>query len=92
MRPRALVRPAHTLKGDSLQFGADRLGLLAELIEKAARRAVEARNFPDGLDEPVTRLRSLFAETIAVLGEQNRPAPSPMRRAIGFGRKVVAAR
>jgi HPt (histidine-containing phosphotransfer) domain-containing protein len=37
----ALVMPAHTLKGEALQFGADSLGDLAEEIEFAARHYVE---------------------------------------------------
>jgi HPt (histidine-containing phosphotransfer) domain-containing protein len=87
----ALVRPAHTLKGDSLQFGAERLGLLAEMIEKTARCAVEARDFPRGIDEQVDRLRPLFAQTVRLL-RQEMNAAAPARRAMGFGRRMVAAR
>ncbi len=35
-----LVMPAHTLKGEAWQFGANRLALLAEEIEVAARHYV----------------------------------------------------
>ena len=43
----ALVTPAHTLKGESRQFGAYRLSVLAEKIEMVARRCVESREGPD---------------------------------------------
>ena len=43
----ALVIPAHTLKSEARQFGAEPLGELAEEIEVAARRAIESRLFPD---------------------------------------------
>jgi histidine phosphotransfer protein HptB len=87
----ALVRPAHTLKGESLQFGADALGFAAEHIEKAARAAVEARSFPAGISESVGRLRGLFEEALAALQREAAPviAPVPLRRpAGGFGRKA----
>jgi hypothetical protein len=42
----ALVIPAHTLKSEARQFGADPLGELAEEIEFAARRGIEGRIFP----------------------------------------------
>jgi HPt (histidine-containing phosphotransfer) domain-containing protein len=86
----ALVRPAHTLKGDSLQFGAERLGLAAEVIEKAARYAVEARDFPADIQAQIDRLRPLFAQSVFRIRQEIAP-PSTVRRAIGFGRKVVAA-
>ena len=35
----ALVLPAHTVKSEARQFGAEQLGTLAEEIEFAARRA-----------------------------------------------------
>ena len=84
----ALVRPAHTLKGESLQFGAEPLALAAERIEKAARRAVEARGFPDAVLPDVVALRELFASTLAAFDEVA-PAPVPVRRSFGFGRKVA---
>ncbi len=42
----AMVRPAHTLKGDSLQFGGESLGRLAEHIEHTARNCVEIQKSP----------------------------------------------
>ena len=86
----ALVRPAHTLKGESLQFGAEALGLAAEHIEKAARDGVEAHIFPADVTEIATRLRPLFEQALAALQLAAAPtvAPGPLRRAAGFGRKV----
>src|SRR5687768_15258880 len=55
-----LVIPAHTLKTEARQFGAEPLGALAETIEFAARRAIEARLFPDDLVPAVARLRPLY--------------------------------
>ena len=60
----ALVRPAHTLKGEALQFGAEPLGLLAEKIEHGARHCVEIHEPPDDLLLLVARLRPLFQETL----------------------------
>ncbi|WP_174274636.1 Hpt domain-containing protein [Sphingomonas bacterium] len=85
----ALVRPAHTLKGESLQFGAEPLGLTAERIERAARDAVEMHSFPYDVAEEVAKLRPLFAETLAYFDREVAvAAPIPARRAGGFGRKV----
>jgi HPt (histidine-containing phosphotransfer) domain-containing protein len=87
----ALVRPAHTLKGESLQFGAEALGLAAEHVEKAARAAVEARTFPLDIVDYSACLRSLFEETLTALQSAAVPMASPMllrRQAAGFGRKV----
>ena len=63
----ALVIPAHTLKGESWQFGADALGALAEEIEFRARHYVELRQDPDELIETVVKLRPLFEKTISAL-------------------------
>jgi HPt (histidine-containing phosphotransfer) domain-containing protein len=87
----ALVRPAHTLKGESLQFGAEALGFAAEHIEKAARDGVESRVFPADITEVATRLRPLFEEALAALEREAAPVITqpPLRRpAAGFGRKV----
>jgi HPt (histidine-containing phosphotransfer) domain-containing protein len=85
----ALVRPAHTLKGESFQFGAMPLGLMAEKIEMAARRAVEDRVFPLDVVEYAIKLRPLFEEALAVLTRET-AALSPIGRAMGFGRKIAA--
>jgi HPt (histidine-containing phosphotransfer) domain-containing protein len=88
----ALVLPAHTLKGESLQFGAERLGHAAEYIEEAARDGVEMRGFPLEIVEYGARLRSLFEEALTALQAEAASvaaAPAPIRRpAAGFGRKI----
>lgn len=87
----SMVRPAHTLKGDSLQFGGEALGRLAEHIEHSARRCVEEHSAPDKLDAEIIRLRPLLIETLAAFErELVRSQPTPLRRpaaAAGFGRK-----
>jgi HPt (histidine-containing phosphotransfer) domain-containing protein len=83
----ALVRPAHTLKGEALQFGAEPLGLLAEHIEHVARRCVETREAPEELIESVVRLRPLFGETFVVFDRETAVA-APARRPVVFGRKA----
>jgi HPt (histidine-containing phosphotransfer) domain-containing protein len=88
----ALVRPAHTLKGESLQFGAEALGLAAERVEKAARDGVEARAFPVEIVEFSTRLRPLFEATLAALRLEALSTATPgllRRNAAGFGRKTA---
>ena len=82
----ALVVPAHTLKGESRQFGADRLADLAEHIETIARQCVEWRSAPDELLPEVVRLRPLFADTMAAFDRETNPLVE--RR--GFGRREVA--
>ena len=54
----ALVVPAHTLKGESRQLGAEPLAKIAELIETTARFCVESRRFPDELVPEVVELRA----------------------------------
>ena len=78
-----LVAPAHTLKSEARQFGAEPLGELAEEIEFTARRYVEQRMFPDELVPQVTKLRPLYRKTMELFeGETN---PLAQRRT-GFGR------
>ena len=84
----ALVIPAHTLKGESRQLGAEPLAKIAELIETTARFCVESRRFPDELVPEVVELRKLFDETVELFEKATNPlvkrtAPT------GFGRKVT---
>jgi len=85
----ALVIPAHTLKGESRQLGAEPLAKIAELIETTARFCVETHRFPDELVPEVVELRKLFNETIELLEKATNPlvtrAPAPG----GFGKKVT---
>jgi HPt (histidine-containing phosphotransfer) domain-containing protein len=69
----ALVIPAHTLKSEARQFGAEALGELAEEIEVAARRAIEMRLFPDDLIPTVAKLRPLYSETMTLLDKEINP-------------------
>ena len=83
----ALVIPAHTLKGESRQLGAEPVAKIAELIETTARFAIEGHRFPDELVPQVVELRNLFNDTV----EQFEKATNPLvQRAAptGFGRKV----
>ena len=83
----AMVLPAHTLKGESSQFGAEGIGELAELIETVARQCVEWRTDPDELLPEVVKLRPLLNETLAQFDR----ATNPLVERRGFGRKVEAA-
>lgn len=69
----ALVTPAHTLKGEAHQFGAERLASLAEKIEYFARRCVESRLAPDEYVQEVVSLRPLFEQTLAELEQDANP-------------------
>lgn len=82
----ALVTPAHTLKGESAQFGAYRLSAMAEEIEMVARRCVEMHESPDELIEVVVALRPCFTETMALLDRDANPLAA--RRPTTFGRRV----
>jgi HPt (histidine-containing phosphotransfer) domain-containing protein len=84
----ALVLPAHTIKGESRQLGAEPLAKIAELIESTARVCVETHRFPDELVPQVVELRQLFDRTVEQFDKATNPlltrAPAPG----GFGRKV----
>ena len=84
----ALVIPAHTLKGEARQLGAEPLAKIAELIESTARFCVESHRFPDELVPEVVELRKLFNQTIELFDKATNPL---MTRAApgGFGRKPV---
>jgi histidine phosphotransfer protein HptB len=69
----ALVIPAHTLKGEAGQFGADALADLAEIIETEARKCVEWRQSPDELITEAVKLRPLFEETLAAFDAEINP-------------------
>jgi HPt (histidine-containing phosphotransfer) domain-containing protein len=82
----ALVIPAHTLKGESRQLGAEPLAKIAELIETTARFCIESHRFPDELVPQVVELRELFQQTIEMFDKATNPL---MTRSApgGFGRK-----
>ncbi len=84
----ALVIPAHTLKGESRQFGAEPLATVAELIEQTARICIETHRFPDELVPDVVKLRKLWNETIQLFEEATNPLQK--RAGVGgFGKKVT---
>jgi HPt (histidine-containing phosphotransfer) domain-containing protein len=74
--PATMVIPAHTLKGESRQFGARRLGDIAEVIERAARRCVELHSEPGEVAAEVAMLRACFVDTLAILGDVAPAAPA----------------
>lgn len=84
-----LVMPAHTLKGEASQFGANRLALLAEEIEVAARHYVEIQIDPSELVEKVVHLRPTFEATVSALEAETsplverRPVAAAQRNALG---------
>ncbi|SFP50510.1 Hpt domain-containing protein [Sphingomonas rubra] len=81
-----MVIPAHTLKGEARQFGAEPLALLAEQIEGIARDCVEHQDTPDEAVELVARLRPLFDQTMTLLEREANPLVT--RRPVGgFGRR-----
>jgi len=83
---RGLVMPAHTLKGESRQFGAEKLAELAEDIETFARHCVEAQVSPEEYLPRVVELRPLFEKTLEQLEREANPLVQ--RRPAGFGRAV----
>src|SRR6187200_1895014 len=85
----ALVLPAHTIKGEARQFGAEPLAAIAELIEQTARLCVETHRFPDELVPEVVQLRKLFNETIDLFDKATNPLLTRATPASGgFGRKA----
>ena len=85
----ALVIPAHTLKGEARQLGAEPLAKVAELIETTARFCVETHRFPDELVKDVVELRKLFDRTVDLFDKATNPLMSRARATpAGFGRKV----
>ena len=83
----ALVIPAHTLKGESRQLGAEPLAKVAELIESTARFCLESRRFPDELVPEVVELRRLFDATIELFDKATNPLMTRGGQG-GFGRKA----
>ena len=81
----AIVLPAHTMKAEARQFGAEPLADLAEKIEFACRRALESHLFPGDILPEVAKLRPLYLETIALLEEETNPLAQ--RRGSAFGKK-----
>jgi histidine phosphotransfer protein HptB len=84
-----LVLPAHTLKGESWQFGAEKLAELCEEIEVAARHYVEIHQDPADLVEKIAELRPIFEATLAALERESSPLME--RRPQSFGQRPAFA-
>ena len=84
----ALVLPAHTLKGEARQLGAEPLAAIAELIETTARFCIENGRFPDELVPEVVELRKLFEQSIELFEKATNPLVQRTPTG-GFGRKVT---
>nr|WP_194151068.1 Hpt domain-containing protein [Sphingomonas glacialis] len=82
----AMVIPAHTLKGEALQFGAEPLGAVAERIEMIARDCVESRDTPEEALSDIVALRALFESTLAMLERESNPL---VARRPAFGRRAI---
>ncbi len=80
--PAAMVGPAERLKDEAFPLGALRLAEIAETIEIDARDCVEWRQDPAPMIEQVVLLRSIFAETVALLESDSNPLirKSPVSR------------
>ena len=82
----SMVIPAHTLKGEARQFGAERLAMVAESIEVIARDCVENHDAPEEALEHVVGLRKLFQATLELLEREVNPL---VERRPTFGRRAV---
>jgi HPt (histidine-containing phosphotransfer) domain-containing protein len=83
----ALVLPAHTIKGEARQLGAEPLAKIAELIETTSRLCIETHQFPNELVASVVELRKLFTDTVELFDKATNPLVARQGPA-GFGRKV----
>ena len=83
----ALVLPAHTIKGEARQLGAEPLAKIAELIESTARLCIETHQFPNELIASVVELRRLFTQTVELFDKATNPLVSRQGPG-GFGRKA----
>jgi HPt (histidine-containing phosphotransfer) domain-containing protein len=86
----ALVLPAHTLKGEARQFGAEPLAALAELIETTARFCIETHSFPDELIKDVVELRKMFNQTVELFDKAVNPLLSRTPTQGGFGKRSAS--
>lgn len=88
----SMVIPAHTLKGESRQFGANGVAELALHLETIARRCVEQRvPLPMALLKDVNQLRPLFHATVEAL-EAALAGPAPAAAARRTARPVFGKR
>ncbi len=83
-----LVIPAHTLKGEARQFGAEPLADCAELIENSARISIETQCFPSELVADVVKLRRYWNETLELFDKATNPLLTRAAQS-AFGRKAA---
>ncbi|HEU5285776.1 MAG TPA: Hpt domain-containing protein, partial [Sphingomicrobium sp.] len=83
-----LVIPAHTIKGEARQFGAEPLAAVAELIESTARLCIETQRFPDELVKDVVELKRLFQTTVEQFDKATNPLLTRAPQG-AFGRKAT---
>ena len=92
---KAMVMPAHRLKGEARQLGARRLGDLAETIEMGARACIERRTGPEEMIADIAELRPCFDHMLAMLDRimLSASAGAAGRRSplAGFGRRRSVA-
>jgi histidine phosphotransfer protein HptB len=81
-----MVMPAHTLKGEAYQLGAEKLAILAETIEFNARHYVELRQDPGDIIDKAAHLRPVFEATLDAL--ETEISPLVERRAPGGSRTM----
>jgi HPt (histidine-containing phosphotransfer) domain-containing protein len=84
-----LVIPAHTLKGEARQFGAEPLADTAERIEQSARISIETKSFPNELIADVVKLRKQWQQTIDLFDKATNPLLSRAPTAGAFWRKIT---
>ena len=84
----AMVIPAHTLKGEARQFGAEPLAAMAERIESIARDCVENRDTPDQALPDIVALSRMFEQTLSMLEREANPLVE-RRPQQGFGRRAA---
>jgi histidine phosphotransfer protein HptB len=85
----AMVIPAHTLKGEARQFGAEPLAALAEEIETCARDCVERQDTPEQGLPLIVKLRPLFTQTLELLEREANPLVA-RKPGGGFGRRAAS--
>ncbi len=84
----AMIMPAHTLKTEARQLGANALGDTCYQIEVDARRCVEIQETPDDLLVPVAKLRQLFRETVEIFERETNPIQVRPQKKV-FGRAGI---